>query len=127
MIEKLVEIGFLFDFYGKLLSERQYKVIELFYLQDLSLSEIGIELDITRQGVYDNLKRAEDNLYKYEETLGLAEKFKDSHKNIKKILEAAKEIEEIARDKKELLIVEKIKLIKSVGSEILENSWEVID
>lgn len=127
MIEKLVEIGFLFDFYGKLLSERQYRVVELFYLQDLSLSEIGIELDITRQGVYDNLKRAEDNLYKYEDTLGLAEKFKENHKNIKKILNATKEIEEIATFKKDIQILEKTKLIKSVSSEILENSWEVID
>lgn len=127
MIEKLVEVGFLFDFYGKLLSERQYKVVELFYLQDLSLSEIGIELDITRQGAYDNLKRAEDNLYRYEDTLGLVEKFRDNHKNIKKILDAAKEIEEIAVDKKDTQIIDRIQIIKSVSSEILENSWEVID
>lgn len=127
MIEKLVEVGFLFDFYGKLLSERQYKVVELFYIQDLSLSEIGIELDITRQGAYDNLKRAEDNLYRYEDTLGLVEKFRDNHKNIKRILDAAKQIEEIAVDKKDTQIIDRIKIIKSVSSEILENGWEVID
>lgn len=54
---KIVEIGMLFDFYGKLLSEKQYQVVELYYIHDLSLTEIGEELSITRQGVFDTLKR----------------------------------------------------------------------
>lgn len=92
MVEKLVQIGILFDFYGKLLSKRQYSIVELFYLQDLSLSEIGEELNITRQGVYDTLKRAEENLYRYEDTLGLAAKFNENHKIIKDILKASRDI-----------------------------------
>ncbi len=127
MVEKLVEIGFLFDFYGKLLSKRQYNIIDLFYLQDLSLSEIGEELDITRQGVYDTLKRAEDNLYKYEDTLGLVGKFKESHRNIKKILEASRDIDNLVLENKYTEIMEKTKLIEDISLEILENSWEVID
>ena len=59
MVEKVVEVGVLFDFYGKLLSARQLSVIELFYIYDLSLAEIGEELNITRQAVYDTLKRAD--------------------------------------------------------------------
>ena len=74
-MEKLVEIGILFDFYGKLLSERQYLAVELYYLQDLSLGEIGEELGISRQGVYDALKRSENRLYENENTLGLVKKF----------------------------------------------------
>ncbi len=122
-----MSIWILFDFYGKLLSKRQYNIIDLFYLQDLSLSEIGEELDITRQGVYDTLKRAEDNLYKYEDTLGLVGKFKESHRNIKKILEASGDIDNLVLENKYTEIMEKTKLIEDISLEILENSWEVID
>ncbi|HLR21389.1 MAG TPA: YlxM family DNA-binding protein [Tissierellaceae bacterium] len=127
MIEKMIKFGTLFDFYGNLLSVRQYNVMEMFYLQDLSLSEIGIELNITRQGVYDNLKRAEDNLNRYEDILGLVEKFKENHKDIEKILNIAKDINKIAITKNDIEILNKTKVIKDISFKILENSWEVID
>lgn len=127
IIKKVIKFGFLFDFYGKLLSERQYNVMEMFYLQDLSLSEIGLELGITRQGVYDNLKRAEENLNTFENTLGLVKKFKKSHKNIKKILDANEYIKKIASNKNDIKILDKTRIIKDIGLEILEDSWEVID
>lgn len=127
MIKKVVKFGLLFDFYGKLLSERQYYVMEMFYLEDLSLSEIGIELGITRQGVYDNLKRAEENLNKFEDTLALVKRFRRNHKYIKKILKANKEIEEIARKNQELKVIDKTKAIKDFGTKILEEDWEVKD
>ncbi|CCQ97462.1 conserved hypothetical protein [[Clostridium] ultunense Esp] len=47
MFERIVEVGILFDFYGKLLSERQFTAIELYYVHDLSLAEIGEELGIS--------------------------------------------------------------------------------
>lgn len=123
----MIKFGTLFDFYGNLLSVRQYNVMEMFYLQDLSLSEIGIELNITRQGVYDNLKRAEDNLNRYEDILGLVEKFKENHKDIEKILNIAKDINKIAITKNDIEILNKTKVIKDISFKILENSWEVID
>ena len=98
MVKKLVEIGILFDFYGKLLSERQYTSIELYYIHDLSLTEIGEELNISRQGVYDTLKRAEQKLYEYESTLGLVNKFNYKIREIDKIIKIAKEIEEESRN-----------------------------
>ena len=55
MVEKIVEIGILFDFYGKLLSKSQYQIIEFYYIHDLSLGEIAEELGISRQGVYLSL------------------------------------------------------------------------
>ena len=127
MVEKLVEIGILFDFYGRLLTEKQYRIVDLFYMEDFSLSEIGEELDITRQGVYDTLKRAEEKLYKYEETLGLASKFKESHKNIKKILKLTKDMKIYIENEDYKEIINSAKLIEDLGLEILENSWEVID
>lgn len=94
MVDKLVEVGILFDFYGKLLSKKQYSVVELYYLHDLSLAEIGEELDISRQGVYDILKRAEENLYQYEDTLKLVEKFFKNRKTLEEVYRLALDIEE---------------------------------
>ena len=99
MVEKLVEIGGLFDFYGKLLTEKQYLVIKLYYLEDLSLGEIGDEINVTRQGIFDLLKRAEQNLYEYEEKLALVHKFHSNHENIKSIMEISRELEGIAQVK----------------------------
>ncbi|MEW8972798.1 MAG: YlxM family DNA-binding protein [Tissierellaceae bacterium] len=128
MVEKLVQIGILFDFYGKLLSKRQYSIVELFYLQDLSLSEIGEELNITRQGVYDTLKRAEENLYRYEDTLGLAAKFNENHKIIKNILKASRDIKKSIIENRYDEVIEKAELIENISLEILKDSWEeVID
>ncbi len=74
-MEKNVEISLLFSFYGKMLTERQADTIDLYYNDDLSLSEVGAELGISRQGVRDNLKRAETVLYDTEERLGLVKRF----------------------------------------------------
>ena len=74
-MEKNVEISLLFSFYGKMLTERQADTIDLYYNEDLSLSEVGTELGISRQGVRDNLKRAEAVLYDTEERLGLVKRF----------------------------------------------------
>ncbi|HHW41442.1 MAG TPA: YlxM family DNA-binding protein [Syntrophomonadaceae bacterium] len=63
----------LYDFYGKLLTPKQQEVVRLYYEEDLSLGEIAEELKITRQAVYDILKRSEQALEKYERKLGLLE------------------------------------------------------
>ncbi len=74
-MEKNVEISLLLSFYKNMLTERQADTIELYYNEDLSLSEVGAELGISRQGVRDNLKRAEAILYDVESKLGLAARF----------------------------------------------------
>ncbi|KUK82891.1 MAG: Uncharacterized protein XD97_0322 [Pelotomaculum thermopropionicum] len=75
VLEKLACINMLYDFYGRLLTERQKMFVELYYCQNLSLGEIADEFKVTRQAVYDTLKRAEQLLTGYEEKLGLALKF----------------------------------------------------
>ena len=75
MFEKDMKIGFLLDFYGEVLSERKRLVMDYYYNDDLSLSEIAENTGITRQGVRDSLKRAEETLQTYEQKLGLADKF----------------------------------------------------
>lgn len=125
-LEKLVEIGILFDFYGKLLSKKQYLAIELFYVYDLSLVEIGSEIDVTRQGVFDLMKRAEKKLYSYEENLGLVEKFYSSHNYIEDIKKISEDILNKLEDKEDNYIREKTKDINKICNKILENSREVI-
>jgi len=97
MYEKIVQIALLFDFYGQLLTEKQIEIIDLYYSNDLSLSEISEQLGISRQGVYDTLKRAEKTLFEYEDKLGLVNRFlqqKDSLSHIKVLLDKLLETEE---------------------------------
>lgn len=75
MREKDLQIGVLLDFYGDILPERKRLVLDLYYNNDYSLSEISEEIGITRQGVLDTIKKASDSLLFYEEKLGLYEKF----------------------------------------------------
>lgn len=124
-MEKLVELGILFDFYGKLLTEKQYSVIDLYYIHDLSLAEIGNDLSITRQGVFDILRRAEQKLYQYEENLGLVEKFYSSHDDIRNIIKLSEEIIKITKNNNDC-IQSKALEIKEIGKKILDNSREVI-
>ena len=96
-MEKLVKIGILLDFYGKLLSVKQYQIMELYYLNDFSLSEIGEELGISRQSVFDTIKRSEEKLNSFENELGLVDKFYSSQDTIRDIREIAAEIYEIGK------------------------------
>ena len=61
----------LFDYYGDVLTERQKEFYDLYYNEDLSLGEIAAEVGISRQGVRDSIKKAEEELFFYEEKLGL--------------------------------------------------------
>ena len=74
MNEKKLAISGLYDYYGALLSEKQKFVVEMYYNDDLSLSEIAESIGITRQGVRDQLKHAEQFLENCERLLGFAAK-----------------------------------------------------
>ena len=75
MLEKLVRLALLYDFYGPLLTDKQQQFIELYYHQDWSLSEIAERFRISRQAVHDLLRRAEAALEEYEGKLHLVERF----------------------------------------------------
>lgn len=83
MVDKFYEVSLLYDFYGSLLTEKQKEIVELYYGDDLSLGEISESLNISRQGVYDLLKRSEKQLYHYEEKLRLVEKFMEQKRKLK--------------------------------------------
>ena len=68
---KINESARIFDFYGSLLTQKQQLIFKLYYYDDLSLGEIAQELNISRQAVYDIIKRTESLLENYENKLQL--------------------------------------------------------
>lgn len=81
MLEKTTRMNYLFDFYQSLLTPKQKSYMSLYYLDDFSLGEIAEEFEVSRQAVYDNIKRTEAMLEEYEEKLGLLNKvFKSGKK-----------------------------------------------
>lgn len=74
MAVKDLKYALLYDVYGGLLSEKQGYALEMYYCDDLSLAEIAEHIGITRQGVRDQIKHAEEELDRYEAKLGLARK-----------------------------------------------------
>lgn len=82
----------LYDYYGELLTKRQKECFELRYNQDLSLGEIGQELGISRQGVYDNLSRTEALLQKMEEKTGCVRRDMQCRMAARKISGAAQQL-----------------------------------
>ncbi|NLM26121.1 MAG: YlxM family DNA-binding protein [Firmicutes bacterium] len=92
-MEKTIRMNLLFDFYGPLLTERQQDIYQMYFCEDLSLSEVGEQLDISRQAVYDVLKRSSATLEEFEAKLKLVEKHKMQQAallNIQKQLENIK-------------------------------------
>ena len=82
----------LYDYYGDMLTDRQRECFELRYYQDLSLGEIGQELGISRQGVYDNLSRTEAQLKKMEEKTGCVRRDQACRKAAGKIRDLARRL-----------------------------------
>ena len=100
--EKNYEIGLLLDLYGALLTERQRDLLDYYYNDDLSLSEVSEECGISRQGVRDALIKAEALLTQYEKALGLLEKQKIRRRRFEELLreiDALSESEEKERIK----------------------------
>ena len=74
-MDKLIERGLLFDFYGDLLTPHQQKIYSEAVFNDLSLQELSDEEGISRQGIHDLIKRCDKQLVMYEDTLQLISKF----------------------------------------------------
>lgn len=109
--DDIAHVSLLYDFYGQLLTKRQREVMELYHEENLSLSEIADEFSISRQGVHDTLKNAEKALHKYEEKLGLVQKFQKSVQAIQKIDGI---IEELAAESKEEKVTGKLHDIRAI-------------
>lgn len=95
LLEKMVRMGELFDFYGQLLTERQQEFMTLYYQQDFSLGEIAERFGISRQAIHDNLRRSEKILEEYDQKLELLARTKMMKNKIQTAIEM---IEDFAED-----------------------------
>ena len=82
MAEDRVMQSLLLDFYGELLTEKQRLCCELHFNEDLSLAEIAEQCGVSRQGVWDNIRRAEAALWQIEEKTGLIRRFSETQKRL---------------------------------------------
>mgnify|MGYP002512158624 CR=1 FL=1 len=85
-MSKDLEMSYLLDFYGDVLTEKQRDVMEQYYNDDLSLAEIAEEIGISRQGVRELIKKAEEELRFYEEKLGLCYRFRQAQQSAEELL-----------------------------------------
>ncbi|MDO4296292.1 MAG: DNA-binding protein [bacterium] len=114
-MERIVRQGLLYDFYGVLLTEHQRKIYEDVVFQDLSISEIAREEGISRQGVFDLVKRCDKTLEGYELRLGLVEKFEKTRESVQSIHQMIQEYQKTQNP-------DLIQKIEGVAGEILELS-----
>ena len=108
-MNKKVEISVLCDIYGKLLTEKQFEFINDYYNNDLSLSEIAENNNITRQAVRDIIKKGERKLFEYEEKLLFMKKTITQEQKIQVILSELTKIQTNSSDRKIANILDSIK------------------
>lgn len=99
-MEKNVKISMLCEIYGKLLTEKQFEILTDYYNNDLSLSEIAENNNITRQAVRDIIKKGENKLFEFEEKLLFMEKTMKQEKLLQEVLNELSKLQEDSSDKK---------------------------
>ena len=107
-MDRNIKIIILCQIYGKLLTEKQYQVLDDYYNNDLSLSEIAENLNITRQAVRDNIKKGENKLFEYEEKLNVMKKTMEQEEKIAIVLSEIAKIQSKSSDKEVGKILEHI-------------------
>ena len=107
-MEKKVEVSILCQIYGKLLTKKQFEFIDDYYNNDLSLSEIAENNNITRQAVRDVIKKGESKLFEFEEKLLIMKKMQKQDKQIQEIIEELNKIKDTSSDKKIEKILSKV-------------------
>ena len=115
-MDDILQLTLLYDFYGELLTEKQKQVYELHYQDDLSLTEIGDELSISRQAVRDQLKRTEKILQDYEEKLQLVSRFQAQKKAVQEMKHI---MEGVEKKNPDAAVVKAISKMKKIADDIL--------
>ncbi|MBM7560561.1 YlxM family DNA-binding protein [Fusibacter tunisiensis] len=85
MFEKKLRLDALYDFYGKMLTEKQNEIMQYYCIMDYSLGEISELLGISRQAVHDTIKRTEKILENYEEHLSLYRRFSEKQERFEQL------------------------------------------
>lgn len=87
MLERTTEMNLLYDFYHPLLTPKQQSLIEMYFVEDWSLSEIAEHQGISRQAVFESIKRARKALTDFEEKLQLVQKHNQRQQIAKQLLQ----------------------------------------
>ena len=120
-IEKMVEIGLLFEQYKELLTDKQREIVSLYYEEDYSLGEISENLNVSRQGVYYTLKRSEKILKDYENKLHLVEKIQEQEKLTKTIIDKIVDIkQDLLQNRDCANLIPKVENIEDICREMLK-------
>ena len=117
-LDTMIEYAMLFDFYGALLKEKNMEIFEDYMFNDMSLSEIAEEHDMTRQGVRDIVVRSKEKLISYEEKLGLVARFNAVKKQRNDIMVKTEEVKQDIKD---------CDGVSTVRTEIVNEYFEMID
>ena len=96
MLEQRLYLSELFNIYGPLLTEKQQRCLTMHLFDDFSLSEIGADLQVSRQAVYDILHRSEQTMMEYEEKLGLAKRIQDERQVLDKVYDEISKLADTA-------------------------------
>jgi len=114
-MEDIFKISLLLDFYGQMITKRQYEILDLHYNNDYSLGEIAQILNISRQGVYDNIKRGKAALFEMERKLGLVARFSRQKDKASEILSLLECIDMASLPDKDSRCIEKVtEIVKSI-------------
>ena len=108
-MEEKVKISMLCQLYGQLLTQKQFEFIDDYYNNDLSLSEIAENNNITRQAVRDIINKGEKKLFEYEEKLMFMKRMLNQEKKIEKVLSELTKIQKNYSDKQVASVLENIK------------------
>ena len=120
-IEKMIEIGLLFEQYKDLLTEKQREIVSLYYEENYSLGEISENLNVSRQGVYDTLKRSEKILRDYEDKLKLVSQLKEQEKLVKLVKNKIVDIkQDLLQNRDCANLIPKLDTIEQICRELLK-------
>ena len=112
-MEKIVEQGLLYDFYGELLTDHQKNIYEAAVYNDMSLTEIADEHGISKQGVHDLIKRCTKTLQSYEDKLHMIRRFEAIKCSAEELLKLSDSADSLSKD-------ELAKSTKEISSRIIE-------
>ena len=116
MSESRLMQSMLLDFYGELLTEKQRECFDLHYNEDLSLAEIAEQSGISRQGVWDNIRRAETAMREMEEKTGLLRRFSETQSALERLRERMSELSAITDGKARRMVEEAAAEIEAIIS-----------
>ena len=117
-LKEKIELSILFDFYGELLKNHNKQIFEDYILNDLSLSEIAEDQGISRQGVYDIVKRCSIQLKGFEEKLSLIKKFEITKIKVNRIKELSEQMQALKQMDELIELKEIIELTEIILQEL---------